>query len=165
MKKIVALMLCIITLLACPACKKDSDAGAASPSIPDFFHGGDKPSPQLPAEVQTPFPVDPAPTDPTAPDTPVVPIDPVPPEGDTPVVTPTPVDPVTPVEPDTPVSPVEPTPVTPPADGGESNTPSPSGKESKWGNLKSYLFPTLLFAFGIGGGMAIGGAMNRRGRK
>lgn len=56
-------------------------------------------------------------------------------------------------------------PVTPPADGGESNTPSPSDKESKWGNPKSYLFPTLLFAFGIGGGMAIGGAMNRRGRK
>ncbi len=57
------------------------------------------------------------------------------------------------------------TPVTPPADGGESNTPSPSDKESKWGNPKSYLIPTLVFAFGIGGGMAIGGAMNRRGRK
>ncbi len=37
--------------------------------------------------------------------------------------------------------------------------------ENKWGNPKSYLFPTLVFAFGIGGGMAIGGAMNRRGRK
>ena len=114
MKKFVALMLCIITLLACPACKKDSDAGAAIPSIPDFFHGGDKPSHLPPTDPQTPSPIDPAPTDPTVPDTPVVPTDPVPPEGDTPVVAPTPVDPVTPIEPDTPVSPVEPTPVTPP---------------------------------------------------
>ena len=48
-----------------------------------------------------------------------------------------------------------------------SDTPAATTqeKENKWGNPKSYIAPTVLFAFGIGGGMAIGGAMNRKGRK
>ncbi|MBO5973674.1 MAG: polysaccharide deacetylase family protein [Clostridia bacterium] len=115
MKKYVALALCIITALACPACKKDSDAGAASPTIPDFFHHGDEPSPQPSGDPQAPVP-----TDPVTPGTPMTPLDPAPPEGDTPVVSPDPVtppapaDPVTPADPQPPVTPVEPTPVTPP---------------------------------------------------
>ena len=51
------------------------------------------------------------------------------------------------------------------ADKGDAATAISKETENKWGNPKSYIAPTVLFAFGIGGGMAIGGAMNRKGRK
>lgn len=130
MKKLTALMLCILMMLSVIGCKKDTiDIAVQTPPDNSAVNGDTAVNNQTPVEPDPVTPVEPDPVTPVEPD-PVTPVEPDP-------VTPVEPDPVTPVEPD-PVTPVEPEPEIP---GGTATVSYPA--ENEFGGSSLTSLPSL----------------------